>query len=448
MAKNKIESFLRTFVKENISPKQEDISFVSEVYKSFTDVLGQGNCRQIGSLPRYTAIRPLHDLDVLYKISDENFDTQNSESFLKELLEQLERKYVNPTSYEIQTTVQTHSISFLFMNGEDEVFAVDIVPAKVWGKNEFNDDTFLVPEIVQYRSHRKKQEFYYKLQASHQQMKWIKTDPLGYIAVASEINKINDDFRKSVKFIKGWKNTCKEKNENFRLKSFHLEQLITIQLLENEDQTIFDTIFQLLTELKENLKAPCIRDRADHSKFIDQYVAELTDVEIATIYQGIDSILKSFEEFDGDVNSLMNAHYYARGEQEEFLFDRKIPVLIDDSIIFTIDGLIKNSRAGEYILTLSKNLWHIERENSIKFFVAANNSSFYNYLWKIKNDQNCEEVRGDISKDYQDEHHEDTKYFGGHYALGYLISNDVCIAKSRADVIIRKPFRPKSRYHR
>src|SRR5690554_2635927 len=131
MAKNKIESFLRTFVKENISPKQEDISFVSEVYKSFTDVLGQGNCRQIGSFPRYTAIRPLHDLDVLYKISDENFDTQNSESFLKELLEELERKYVNPTSYEIQTAVQTHSISFLFMNGEDEVFAVDIVPAKV-----------------------------------------------------------------------------------------------------------------------------------------------------------------------------------------------------------------------------------------------------------------------------------------------------------------------------
>ncbi len=448
MLKNKIELLLRAYVKENLSPKQEDISFVSKVYSSITDVLGQDNCRQIGSFPRYTAVRPLHDLDILFKISANDFDIQNPESFLRNLLRQLQDNYKNPTSYQIKISIQTHSIAILFMNGEDELFAVDIVPAKIEGKNEFNDDTFLVPEIVKYRTHKKKQEFYNKLQSSNQQMKWIKTDPLGYITIASEINKVNDDFRKSVKFIKGWKNACKDKNENFKLKSFHLEQLITNQLLKKQNQTIFDTVFQLLTELKENIKTPCIPDRADHLKFIDQYVAELKDKEIELIHQGIDSILKSLEEFNGDVSLLINSHYYSRGAKEEFLFDRKIPVLIDDSIFFTIDGLIKNSPMGEYKTTLSKNLWRIEKENSIKFYVTTNSSNSNNYLWKIKNDSACIQPRGDISQNYGTEQIEPTAYFGNHYAEAYLISNNTCIAKSKADVIIRRPAKTKNKFHK
>src|SRR5690606_20452901 len=106
----------------------------------------------------------------------------------------------------------------------------DIVPAMLRGNNEFGDDTFYVPEIIKIKNHIKRREFYSDVNNRNIEVSWIKTDPLGYITQASNINSTNSDFRKSVKFVKGWKNACKEKKESFKLKSFHLEQLITNQL--------------------------------------------------------------------------------------------------------------------------------------------------------------------------------------------------------------------------
>jgi hypothetical protein len=103
MLKSKIETLLRNHVKESLSPKQEDISFVSTIYNSFTDILGQNECRQIGSFPRYTAIRPLHDLDIIYKLNNEEFEGDNPQDFLNELAKLFEENYTNPTSYSIKT---------------------------------------------------------------------------------------------------------------------------------------------------------------------------------------------------------------------------------------------------------------------------------------------------------------------------------------------------------
>ena len=59
-------------------------------------------------------------------------------------------------------------------------------------------------------------------------MNLIHTDPRGYIEVAKQVNNSNDDFWKTVKFIKAWRNSCKEKYDDFKLKSFHIEQVIII----------------------------------------------------------------------------------------------------------------------------------------------------------------------------------------------------------------------------
>lgn len=66
MIKSKFNSKFRQYVQDNISIVEKDRKFVSAVYKSFQDVLGGNNTLQIGSYPRFTAIRPLHDLDILY----------------------------------------------------------------------------------------------------------------------------------------------------------------------------------------------------------------------------------------------------------------------------------------------------------------------------------------------------------------------------------------------
>ncbi len=437
MQKSKIESLLRTYVKENLSPKQQDISFVSAVYNSFTDVLGKNNCRQIGSFPRYTAVRPLHDLDIIFKITENEFDSQNPENFLKDLVGQFKKNYTNPTSYVIKINIQTHSIGFLFMDGEDEVFAVDIVPALVRGKNEFDDDTFLVPEIIQFRSHKKREEFYKKLQISNQKMQWIKTDPLGYIVIASDINKKNQDFRKSVKFIKGWKNHCKSINENFKLKSFHLEQLITQQFNSNSSQSIFDALFECFSGLKENIEKPKLKDRADCNKYIDQYVSELTKIEVDAINQAIDAALIAFENFEGEVQDIINAGYYERLSKEKFLFDFKIPVLEDSELTFEIDGFIKNVPGfREYSAKLSRFNGKVSKKNSIRFEILKNNTGNDSRKWKIRNDNCSDDPRGDLGYEDEPVRIESTLYDGKHFAECYAIKNGECIARSKADVII------------
>lgn len=437
MLKSKIESLLRTYVKENISPKQEDISFVSTIYKSFTDVLGQNNCRQIGSFPRYTAVQPLHDLDIIFKINDIDFNGQNPENLLRVLVKQFEENYVNPTSYSIKINTQTHSVAFLFMDSKDEVFGVDIVPAKIRGKNEFGDDTFFVPEIIQVRSHKKRQEFYANLRVSNQQMQWIKTDPLGYITVASEINKKNNDFRKSVKLVKAWKNHCKEINEDFKLKSFHLEQIITEQLKKDNNQTIYDSVFNCLSRLKNSIKKPSIKDRAHSDKYIDQYVTDLTVTQIKIINQAIDAALIVLENFEGDVKSVVNAGYYERFPDEKFLFDFNIPVLEDDSLRFEIDGFIKDVPGfREYTAKLSQFNGRISKRNSIKFEIINNSTGNDSRKWKIKNDNQSADPRGEVGYETEPVRFETTSYNGNHYTECYAIKNGICIARSKADVII------------
>lgn len=437
MQQNKIEQALRLFVKEELSPRQEDISFVANVYSSFTEVLGVNNCRQIGSFPRYTAIRPLHDLDIIYKIGEWNENNKNPISMLAEIEESLKREYKNPTKYKLSIRLQTHSISILFMDGEEEYFAVDVVPAMSRSINEFGDETFYVPEIINFKSRTKRQEFYNKLQETNQSMQWIKTDPLGYITVASNINKSNSDFRKSVKLLKGWKNNCKAQNDEFKLKSFHLEQLITEQVKKDKTQTVFQSIFNCLTNLKVAISKPSIRDRGDSTKFIDQYVTDLSESQIAIIEQATDSFLIKLEEFNGDVNELVNADFYVRNKSEQFLFDSKIPMLIDENLEFEIDGFIKNVPGyREYTARLSSSGGRVGKKNGIRFQIVKNNTSNDSRKWKIQNDRNCIEPRGEVGYDSEPVRIESTEYDGKHYAECYAIKNNICVARSRAEVII------------
>tara|TARA_R110002050_G_scaffold14376_10_gene45429 strand:+ start:1872 stop:3191 length:1320 start_codon:yes stop_codon:yes gene_type:complete len=438
MQKSNIESALRKYVKENLSPTMDDIQFVAKIYKSFTDVLGYNNCLQIGSFPRYTAVRPLHDLDILYRLGQWNEEYKNPQNILTNLATNFRSNYRNPTRYKVTMKVQTHSISFRYMDGENEVFAVDIVPAMKRGSNEFGDDTFYVPEIIKYQSYIKRQKFYEEVKAKGGSVQWIKTDPLGYITVASNLNKENKDFRKSVKLIKGWKNSCKDLNDRFKLKSFHLEQLITIQFKTNTCLGIFDSIFSVMSNLKQSIEKPHIVDRADSNKHIDQYVAELSDTEIKLIHDGIDAFLKTLESFRGNVELLLKSGYYDRKPKEKFLFDFGIPVLEDEYWEFKIDGFIK-SRDGyrEYRARLSQTNGIVDTKNSIDFKIIENNVPHDTLKWKVKNDDNCGEPRGEISHDNTTSKNESTAFLGKHFVECYAILNNTCVAKSRADVIIR-----------
>lgn len=442
MKKSNINALLRSYVKENLTPTTEDIQFVSNIYQSFNDLLGVNNCIQIGSYPRYTAIKPLHDLDVLYIMGDWNSSTANPIFDLNTIANKFSKEYKNPTPFDLDIVVQTHSISFRYLNKTEEVFAVDLVPALIEGRNEFNRNTFRVPEIIKLHRGKRRKEYYETKLRNKESVIWIKTDPLGYIEIASGVNKQNEDFRRSVKFVKRWKHECKEKNENFKLKSFHLEQLITENYKQNVNLEIFDSVFKCLSELKEKIEMPILRDRGDNSKFIDSYVSELTDVERNLIHEAVDAILISFENIDtiNNINLIVKSGFYKRvSASEKFLFDQKIPVLIDDTVQLKIDGFVKDlSGFRDYKANLKLVRGVVDTKNKIDFKAVTNTTNHDILKWKVKNDNNCTEARGEITDHQTYVKPERTAFLGNHFVECYSIKNNVCIAKDMVNVVVRQ----------
>ncbi|MNP98397.1 hypothetical protein D3C85_110140 [compost metagenome] len=442
MKKSNINSLLRSYIKEHLTPTMEDIQFVSNIYQSFNDLLGVNNCIQIGSYPRYTAIKPLHDLDILYIMGDWNSNNNDPHFDLKSIAEKFSKEYRNPTHFKIDIVVQTHSISFRYLDKEEEVFAVDLVPSLNDGKNEFGRNTFRVPEIIKIHRGKKRAEFYERKLNNKESVIWIKTDPLGYIEVASGVNKQNEDFRRSVKFVKRWKHECKKINENFKLKSFHLEQLITENYKQNIQLDVFDSIFKCLTELKNKIVSPILRDRGDSSKFIDSYVSELTETERNLIHEAVDAILISFENIDNidDVNKIVKSGFYKRAsETETFLFDQRIPVLVDDNLQLKIDGFVKDLNGfREYKANLKLSGGVVDTKNKIDFKVVTNTTNHDVLKWKVKNDNLSRVPRGEITDHHTYCRPESTAYIGKHFVECYSIKGNVCVAKDNVEVVVRQ----------
>jgi len=283
---------------------------VAAVYAAVCSVLGRDRCYQIGSYPRYTAIRPPHDLDVLYSADKWPGVEPNAARVVADLKGRLEKELVPPQGLSFTVVLQTHSVTVSFTRDGEEVFAVDVVPAWTTGsKNEFGDDIYRVPEIM-LKGHRGRVKTYKRMAEQGGHLNYILTDPKGYISVAARLNDANADFRKSVKLPKKWKQLAKESNDEFKLKSFHIEQIITSYFRGKVTIDILEAVTQFFVELPQWISRSQIPDRADATRNIDAYVDELTASERAAILGARDIFLARLRSFDGS-------------QDAEILFDTK-----------------------------------------------------------------------------------------------------------------------------
>ena len=69
MKKNDINVKFREHARK-LSPSTEEQELISDIYQSYNDLLGNDKCIQVGSYPRFTAISPIHDLDLIYFLGD------------------------------------------------------------------------------------------------------------------------------------------------------------------------------------------------------------------------------------------------------------------------------------------------------------------------------------------------------------------------------------------
>src|SRR5437879_5792816 len=105
MKKNEITDKFRQHVKDSLSPTISERDLVSRVYESVRAVLGR-DCLMVGSYARFTACRPLHDLDVLFIAGRFDANNLNPSAILSRVQQALQQNFKNPTRYRIQISQQ------------------------------------------------------------------------------------------------------------------------------------------------------------------------------------------------------------------------------------------------------------------------------------------------------------------------------------------------------
>ena len=435
MNKENLSASLRQCVKSRLTLTTNDREFVNAVYDAFRRLLND-RCLQIGSYPRFTSVRPLQDLDILFLLGQWNQAIHNPSVFLQTLFSRIKEEFDNPTRYKVEASLQTHSVSVAFKDGTEEVFSVDVVPAYAYSRNEFDQDAYMIPEIVRQRHGAKRMAFYEALTREHNNMKWIPSDPRGYIEVAKRLNDANSDFRRAVKFVKGWKNACKVRREDFELKSFHIEQLVAIHFQQHPRSDVFDAVFAFFVDLPEKILTPTVRDRADSNKFIDDYLSALTKQQREIITQARDHLLKTLEELsDGEsVDVLLNVEFFKRAcLSEQYLFDFGIPTLTDNNFSFAIKGEVLE-RTGGFRRHILDAFGFIAVDREIFFKIRGVVPRADLFKWKVQNDVNSPQPRGEITDHRTLRDPEHSRYIGKHFVECYAILGGVCVAKARQDV--------------
>lgn len=438
MQKNEFNSVFREHVRSTLSPKQKERDFVTAIYEPLQSLLGQNSCIQIGSYPRFTSISPLHDLDVLYIVGDWPLNVDPNPAVALNNLQTLLRQYKDPTGkHRIEISLQTHSITMLFLGGEND-FSIDVVPAYRVGKNEFETDTYMVPEILKI-SHRKRQNYYSEISKAQHTMGWIKTDPRGYIEVATRVNSANNDFRKSVKFVKAWRSSCKERfGDQFKLKAFHAEQVITRYFQSDPELEIYDAVFRFFCELPSVMAGSKILDRTNTGKKIDEYVDTLTASERELIMQARDYFLKKLEEFSStsSADNLLKAGLHKRASPtEHYLFDDKIPVLLENDKTIKIVATAMQAKGSFREDVLDKS-GLITVGRNIGFRLSKEPFGIEMYKWKVKNDDTSPQPRGEITDHGTRNDPEYTQYRGKHFVECYGLRGGVCVAHAKQDIVL------------
>lgn len=273
MTHSAIDDIIQAYVRANLSPKPPERALVEKRYDELQSIL-EGQTFQTGSYARHTSTTPVNDLDVFYilpesilkkiaeaKISPSELDIDD---ILTTLAEALRKQYGTAA----RIVAQPHSVGIFF--GREDEFSIDVVPAQ-----PTSGGLFWVPESSRL-SIKKRRALY--ASANSASLHWIKSDPRGYILHATNLDlRTTGRFRRVVKIVKKWKDRCENHNASFRLKSFHLEVIVTELFKNKPTASCLEMLHDTFEILPLAVLCPQYPDRADASKFIDDYIGDLSD---------------------------------------------------------------------------------------------------------------------------------------------------------------------------
>ncbi len=127
-------------------------------------------------------------------------------------------------------------------------------------------------------------------------------------------------------------------------------------------------------------------------------------------------------------------------ETEEFIEDRVASINIDPTYIVRLECHVSQDWWRE---TLLSKLKFINVKKKLRFTFNTNVPWPYNVMWKVRNywaeAEKVKKLRWEISLDsWKNEKKEDSQYNGEHLIECYIIKNNVCVARGRLVVPIRR----------
>lgn len=453
MEKENVNSILTSYVRENLSPTKEERLMVSRKYDEICRLLVGDQIFQSGSYARFTAITPVSDLDIIWVIPQSVLEKKiripqttkavnphelKLSDILVDFAKKLEDEYIR-IGQRVKVKSQTRSVGVYF--GEEDEFSIDVVPAVISGeKNEYGDDTYLIP------------------QDNGDKIVWVKSDPRGYIAEASELNQKNDVFRKVVKFVKKWKGNCRKNDEMFCLKSFHLENIVKDIFTKNKDVTVYDALLIFYSGIDYYLSEPKFPDRADEGIFTDEYIKEFSEDEIEKIVRLSEQTLHLLEmmekcENDGEASKLIERIFSGKE-----LFSYKVYSILNHALLRTFfpPSWQQPIRWPENIIGKIKLKCLLDGAKEIQskklvfpnhklMFIAEPDVDYDEIYWQVVNSgdhaQGEKALRGSFFKAHNLEgktmnnpliNWERTEYHGSHWIMCFAVNGGACVAVSDA----------------
>jgi hypothetical protein len=142
--------------------------------------------------------------------------------------------------------------------------------------------------------------------------------------------------------------------------------------------------------------------------------------------------MKRIEEITEEepIGDVFVVGFYKRPESEEFLFDKEIMTLTEETIC--INGWIQNDK-GDYRRLNQQG--YVDQGVDIRFEVFMGVKSDL-YKWKVKNVPGCIQPRGEITDGGTLNPTEKAVYKGAHYVESYAIKDNICVAKARQNVVL------------
>ncbi|MDD5693239.1 MAG: nucleotidyltransferase [Patescibacteria group bacterium] len=366
----------------------------------------------IGSFGKDTSIRPPRDVDVIFIMPQDKFESYNDNTssaqsqLLQDIRDILKGSY--PTTESIKAWGKVVVIEF-----SEGCHNVELLPA--W---ENEDGTF-------------------KIADTSSGGRWEDVDYRSEISSLSTSNNVTGGKTKAlVRMIKKWAGGC----VSLDLKSFEIEATVIDFLTANDfnqDYSVLvNGLFQyLLLTVSQNDKGP-VQTALDRS-------------QKAIEYEGGDRVGEAVEEWKkifGDDFPKVEVETVSKSSAEDYsaneeYIENKFPVALDSRYKVDIECLVEQNGFRPTFLHL---ISYLLKDKKLTFSINQRTSilgSNYQVFWKVRNygaeAKSKDDLRGDIIPDQGHLNRvEHSRYKGRHYVECYLVVQGKCVAIGHLNVPI------------